>query len=373
MDEHSVIHNNTNTSSIAEYKGFLIAGKQKTDVSVPGNVVDTAIQSFRTLAETREHLKAAKNAGEKTYKVIIKPELQAGLKSGELTWDGFSATLRQADNKRIAGQIKVNKVEIDNLSKAQTAISGITKLICSISGQIQLAEISKKLDKIQETVNQIREEAWRERISELNAHSQFVRNIQQRKFLYEDNAKVLIYPTINDIEKLLEFFKQSIENELEKNIKLNLFYSAGESISHFFRSKKNDYNSNFINKFKELLRDYAYLVNLYTEARNLLYICYQFIGEYPIAESKYEDSVLFIQKTNAELYSRIMYNFNIIAPNNSNNSVFLNLNKLLENQGVYMLESLQDADAKTNNNVPLISNIEIEVDVGLLMEVEADD
>jgi len=51
-----------------------------------------------------------------------------------------------------AGKIKLQKsdlpteVEKTNPSKAMTTLSNVTKAICSVSGQVQLAEISKKID-----------------------------------------------------------------------------------------------------------------------------------------------------------------------------------------------------------------------------------
>jgi len=375
MAHNNALSEQNRSNEIQMYKGggLIVGGEGKVTkkADVPQAIVDVAVQGLKTAGETKELVEAAKNSGEQIFKVVLKPELQEGLQNGTLTWDNCSATLRRADNKRIAGQIVVEKLDNNALSKAQAVASGLTKVICSVSGQVQLAEINKKLGKIQETVDLIRKEGWRDRISDLRSLSNSVHDALE--FNNKENTRIQIHSAIQKIAKHEEFFRQSIESKLHEEIQIHVMDSFWESFLYWIGKRNHEYNEKYINKIKELLGDYAFFVDFYLEAQALLFICYQFIEEHTTANKCAEDTKAFMQDKNEELYGKILYLFDIVDTSQRTSKQLSNIDPMIKKQGIDMSAKFAEVDEKINPNnrhilIGTDACIEIDVPISLFEE-----
>ena len=82
-----------------------------------------------------------------SYNVILKPEIQDGIKNGIYVWDKTSATVRNAKTGKVVSQIKVEKV-----SKAFQVLGSS---ISMIGGEIQMMQIAEELRSINEKLDEI--------------------------------------------------------------------------------------------------------------------------------------------------------------------------------------------------------------------------
>lgn len=123
-------------------------------------------------------------------------------------------------------------------SKAVTSLSNGTKAICSVSGQVQLAEISQKIDVLDEKINSLIENSWREKIAALQSATEMINDALIE--LPDSNALTRINLAILEVGNLSNYFRLSIENIISKRITISVWASLRRACLHgFVKTKMN--------------------------------------------------------------------------------------------------------------------------------------
>src|SRR5699024_6742619 len=140
----------------------------------------------------------------------------------------------------------INKVEETLVSKADSdVLATVTKGIVNIAGQAQLADISQKLDIIDEKLAAIGKHNWREKTAELSGGKSFIEDAVES--LPNKYAVERINNEIADLIKLSNFFKKTIEEELDKPITYSLYNNVIEGFKFWEWKEENrqEYNSKY--------------------------------------------------------------------------------------------------------------------------------
>lgn len=307
MDNHEII----------EVKGELVIPstdskyEHSEPITIPTSLLDAVVKGIQNNPVLQETIKSSKE-GTKLFEVVLRPDLQEGIDSGKLIWDGCSVEIRYAKTKRYAGKITIKKVElpteVDKLkpSNAMITLSNVTKVICSVSGQLQLAEISKKIDILDDKLNSLIEDGWREKIAALQSATETINDA--RTEFPDINALARINSQINEVGKLAYYFKMTIDGVVAKKITFSVWSSFIESASQsWFGKNKDEYNNKFIEQIKELLGNYSFLIDCYIQAETLRGICYQVIGEYENAKKYYDRVEQVVSDSSHELYKKLIF------------------------------------------------------------------
>lgn len=147
--------------------------------------------------------------------ITIKPDLQKGIEKGKLVRDKGSLVIRNKQSGKIVGKANLEEslVELKNTSPLST--------IANLSGQIQMAEISQKLDIINNKIDLIGKFQWREKISELRGLKQSIEEAVES--LPNKHAIERINDSIIQLNILSNFFKNTIEELLNKKNRIQAF------------------------------------------------------------------------------------------------------------------------------------------------------
>lgn len=353
------------------------------DIEVPKTLLDAISKSIQKQPEVKEAVKTSSETGKSLYELVIKPDLQEGVTNGELVWKECSTEIRNASTGKYAGKVKLQKAEIpeNNVtnSKAPNALSNITKSICSISGQIQLAEIAKKIDILSEKVDLIREEMWREKISDLNACADVIR--EALVLLPNDTAMNRINDSIHKLHLLSNFFVSTIESLLVRNVKYNLMSSFFEGLKFWELGKKDrpEYNNAYIEKIKELLGEYSSLVDWYAQSMGLLGTCYQTIHGNNIGMQYYDTMDKQIKNFSNEIFNKMLFLLDINHPISRNGKELKDIESLLNNRKIPIGGIISDSESQVkriNEMYDRLANqfdntqIVIEIDANTLLKGE---
>jgi hypothetical protein len=210
------------------------------------------------------------------YEIVFKPNIQEGIDRGEYLWDGASVNIRNANTKRFAGQIDVKKADLEkvfNDDKIKKAISNSTKAICTISGQMQLAEISEKLEKISNKLDFLIENEKEKIRSKLTGT---IKTVNKALDLEDDNPdkRNRLNLCVRELEEMADFFKNRMNDTLDKLPEKRIIDSLIDSLK-LNPSKIKDYK--FSKKVNEWLNENAYYLKSYLLSHYALAKCYELL------------------------------------------------------------------------------------------------
>jgi hypothetical protein len=342
-----------NNNEIIEIKGELVTPSTESKyehseiITVPPTLLDSVVKGIQNNPELQEAIKASKDT--ELFKIVLRPDQQKDIASGKLIRDSYSVQLRDAKTKHFAGKGSLEKSNPSNASNTIMILSNVTKAICSVSGQLQLAEISEKIDKLDDKLNSLIEASWREKIAALQSATEMVNDA--RRELPNTNALSRINSAILEIGKLSNYFRLSVEKVISKEIKLNVYDSFMDSFSTWFDKNKDEYNSRYIEKIKKLLAEYSFLIDCYVQSETLLGICYQVIGEYENANKYYDRVEQLVSDLSHEIYKKIIYLCDINDKDHDRDKKIVDVLPLIEKRQIPIKEAIKTANDNGINGI----------------------
>ncbi|WP_342558606.1 hypothetical protein [Metasolibacillus sp. FSL K6-0083] len=271
------------------------------------------IETISEIVKTKFSSSTSPEIGE-LWKITINPELTKNVADGTYSISEGALEIRNVKNGQFVGKAKLEKVDLDKYLKKDTSqvLSKVSSSIVSVAGQIQMAEISKKLDAIQETVNNISNFLWREKITELRGLNDTINDAIES--LPSAHAYNRINDSIKDLIKLSHFFEESIEEILLKDIKRSFGADIIESfkILNFKNKTKNEYNQKYISDINTLIHSTTFLLDLYIQSLLLIGSCYQVISETKHANKYYDLAQSKQKEYNLKISNKLRYLFNIL-------------------------------------------------------------
>ena len=292
----------------------------------------------------QEAIKASENT--ELFKIVLRPDQQEGIDSGKLIRDRFSVQLRDAKTKRFAGK---GTLEKSNPSNAMMTLSNVTKAICSVSGQVQLVEISRKIDVLDDKLNALIENSWREKMAALQSVTETIDDA--RKELPGRNAEARINLAIDDVGKLADYFRLSIESVVSKKITFSVWSSFMESLLSWFGKNQDEYNHKFIEQIKELLGNYSFLIDCYIQAETLRGICHQVLGEYENAKKYYDRVEQLVSCSSHELYEKLIFLCDISDEDNGPHKNIVDVLPLIDKRRIPIKEEIKTANDNGINGI----------------------
>lgn len=271
------------------------------------------IETINELVKIKSSSFTSPEIGE-LWKITINPELTKNVADGTYSISEGALEIRNVKNGQFVGKAKLEKVDLDKYLKKDTSqvLSKVSSSIVSVAGQIQMAEISKKLDTIQETVNNISDFLWREKITELRGLNDTINDAIDS--LPSTHAYNRINDSIKDLIKLSHFFEESIEEILSKDIKRKFGADIIESfkILNFKNKTKNEYNQKYISDINVLIHSSTFLLDLYIQSLLLIGSCYQVISETKHADKYFDLAQSKQNEYNLKISNKLRYLFNIL-------------------------------------------------------------
>lgn len=271
------------------------------------------IETINELVKIKSSSFTSPEIGE-LWKITINPELTKNVADGTYSISEGALEIRNVKNGQFVGKAKLEKVDLDKYLKKDTSqvLSKVSSSIVSVAGQIQMAEISKKLDTIQETVNNISDFLWREKITELRGLNDTINDAIDS--LPSTHAYNRINDSIKDLIKLSHFFEESIEEILSKDIKRKFGADIIESfkILNLKNKTKNEYNQKYISDINVLIHSATFLLDLYIQSLLLIGSCYQVISETKHADKYYDLAQSKQNEYNLKISNKLRYLFNIL-------------------------------------------------------------
>lgn len=278
------------------------------EFSVPIEIKETINKVVKNTIENKTSLLNNENL-KKKLEIIVTPELQKGIEEGKFTKVKGALEIRDKETGQFVGK---GKIEETLVSKADSdVLATVTKGIVNIAGQAQLAEISQKLDIIDEKLAAIGKHNWREKTAELSGAKSFIEDAVES--LPNKYAVERINNEIADLIKLSNFFKKTIEEELDKPITYSLYNNVIEGFKFWEWKEENrqEYNSKYNSDVSKFVNRYGYLLDLYFQTLGLIGTCYQITNEHHHASKYYRQIERDINYFSVELTSRLVYLLNI--------------------------------------------------------------
>lgn len=282
---------------------------QNSKFKLPTQFVDTINEIVKSKFNTTNSPKI-----DEVWKVTYSPEFNKGISNGSYTITEGTLDIRNTKNGQYVGKAKLEKAELDKYLKEDTSqiLSNVTSSIISVAGQIKMAEISKKLDTIQEKVNSMSDFLWREKVTELKGLNDTINDAIES--LPSAHAYNRINDSIKDLIKLSHFFEESIEEVLAKDIKRSLSADIVESfnILNFKNKSKNEYNQKYINDINTIIHSTTFLLDLFIQSLFLIGSCYQVISETKHAHKYYDLAHSKQRECNLKISNKLRYLFNVL-------------------------------------------------------------
>lgn len=295
-----------------------------------------SLKEHKKIIETKETVEEIKKSTKTLYEVTLRPELQEGIDCGDYKWKECALEVRNVKAGTYAGKIDLKKSDaIDTKEIKETitrevkpsSISNITRSICSISGQIQLAEISQKLDILNDKVDEIKELLIDKEVYNLKSCIETIE--KDAKLLPDSNATNRINDAIGDLRKLSKFFEGEIQKVINKKVKYSILHSftEGLNIINLLTGEMKEYNNKYVDEIKDILNQYSFLVDCYFQAVISLGICYQILYGYNEAKEYYEKAKSDVNKFSIDISNKLVYLLDIQT---SNSSECIDLSKVIE-------------------------------------------
>lgn len=343
--------------NVVEYKEGKIILENDNDnskiiekLNISPELLNLISEVINTNPDIKNKIEEAEEVTKSVWEIVISPELQEGIDNGSFKRDKFKLEIRDSKTGRYVGKAKLKEaesIEKDIIqSKNSSPISNITRSICSISGQIQMAEISKKLDIINDKIDSIIEQMWIEKVSELKGK---IETIEMAFYLMPDEKALnRINSCIESLTSLAKFFESSIERILNKRISYSLFKSFIEGFNIFEIVKKNrdEYNKEYLNEIKKFLEEYGFLIDLYSQTMALLGSCYQTIHGYDEGIKYYNEMYEKVSNFSFELSNKLIY---LLDVKDVEDITLLNICKKLNDRNISILKNIEDSRIDIEN------------------------
>lgn len=250
--------------------------KREKDFKLDSRIIDEItglIKNHPNLNKTE----IAESVG-KMYEVVFKPNIQEGINDGQFLWNGINAQVRDANTKKYVGFVELKEVDLQKaMEKSNVSpqiISNASKVLCNISGQMQLAEISKKLDVISNKLNDIIENERDKINSKLTGTLKTLDKALE--VTSESNVFKLsrINSCINELQELTDYF----ENKLNKNFHKEVNAKFIDSLKQSFKlNSSKSIDEVFYKKTEDWLEDCKYFLQAYLLAYLALAKCYEIV------------------------------------------------------------------------------------------------
>lgn len=321
------------------------------------NVIKS-LQEHKKVVETKETVEEIKKTTSSLYEVIMRPELQEGIDGGDYIWNDYALEVRNIETGKYVGKGELVKSDAVNTKEVKTTItkeckqsviSNVTRSICSISGQIQLAEISQKLDILNDKVDEIKELLIDKKVYDLKACIEVIE--KDTKLLPDNNAMNRINDAIGDLRKLSKFFEGEIKKVINKKVKCSIrdSFVEGFNIIDLLTGKTKEYNKKYINEIKIILNQYSFLVDCYFKSVVSLGVCYQILYGYNEAKEYYEKANINVNKFLLDISNKLVYLLDIQTINSSECIDLNNILEALVDRRIMLKQELVNANSYMEN------------------------
>ena len=321
------------------------------------NVIKS-LQEHKKVVETKETVEEIKKTTSSLYEVIMRPELQEGIDGGDYIWNDYALEVRNIETGKYVGKGELVKSDAVNTKEVKTTItkeckqsviSNVTRSICSISGQIQLAEISQKLDILNDKVDEIKELLIDKKVYDLKACIEVIE--KDTKLLPDNNAMNRINDAIGDLRKLSKFFEGEIKKVINKKVKCSIrdSFVEGFNIIDLLTGKTKEYNKKYINEIKTILNQYSFLVDCYFKSVVSLGVCYQILYGYNEAKEYYEKANINVNKFLLDISNKLVYLLDIQTINSSECIDLNNILEALVDRRIMLKQELVNANSYMEN------------------------
>lgn len=344
--------------------------KEKQKIKIPEEVFSKVVEKLKEhkkIVESKECIEEIKKSTKNLYEVTMRPELQEGIDCGDYIWKDYALEIRDGETGKFVGKAQLKKSDIIDTKEVKetitreskpSAISNITRSICSISGQIQLAEISQKLDALNDKVDDIKELLIDKEVCKLKA---CIETIQEDSILIHDSyANDRINKTLGTLRELSKFFEGEIYKVINRKISYNILKSFSEglfNIKDLLFGNVKEYNNKYIDDIKDILNEYSFLVDCYFKSVVSLGICYQILYSYNEAKKYYEQAYNDINKFSLEISNKLVYLLDIQEIKSDEYIDLSNILNAIENRKLMLKEEL----INTNSCMKNINNEYIEL------------
>lgn len=348
-------------------------------IKIPNEIYSSiikTIQENKKVVETKETIEEVKKSTKTLYEVTMKPELQEGIDCGDYIWKDYALEIRSGETGRYVGKAELIKSDALDTKEIKTTItkeykqsviSNVTRSICSISGQIQLAEISQKLDVLNSKIDELKELIIDNEVYKLKACIEAID--KDIRLLPDSNAMNRVNDVIGELRKLSQFFSGEINKIINKKVKYRVFDSFVEGIFNvkdLLTNEIKEYNNKYVDEIRTLLEQYNFLVDCYFQSVISLGVCYQILYGYKESKEYYEKAIIDINKFSSDISNKLIYLLDIEI-NDKNEKVDFNmilesikdrkiiLKKELVNSNSY----IENINEKHNNLTHQFNNLEI--------------
>lgn len=330
-------------------------------IKLPEELFSSVIKSLKEhkkIIETKETVEEIKKSTKTLYEVTMKPELQEGIDCGDYIWKECALEIRNGETGKYVGKAQLKKSDAIDTKEIKTTItkeykqsviSNVTRSICSISGQIQLAEISQKLDILNDKVDEIKELLIDKKVYDLKACIETIE--KDTKLLPDNNAMNRINDAIGDLRKLSKFFEGEIKKVINKKVKCSIrdSFVEGFNIIDLLTGKTKEYNKKYINEIKTILNQYSFLVDCYFKSVVSLGVCYQILYGYNEAKEYYEKANINVNKFLLDISNKLVYLLDIQTINSSECIDLNNILEALVDRRIMLKQELVNANSYMEN------------------------
>ncbi|MFD1040343.1 hypothetical protein ACFQ3N_18365 [Virgibacillus byunsanensis] len=349
------------------------------EISVPSDLIDSVNKIIQESINNND-FPLYKDKIDDLWKISINPEFQNGIDTGNLSIKKGSLEIRNAKTGKFVGKAQLNEMTPEELIKKNkpSTLSNISRNIASISGQLQMAEISKKLDVIHEKIDQLGQFLWKEKVSRVHSINSVIEEAIES--LPNKNAMVRINDCIKDLKFLSDFIEETIEEVLSRKIEYKLISDFIDGLKVWeWRSKyRNEYNKKYNDEIQLFMHEYSFLLDLYFQTLGLIGTCYQITNEYHHASKYFRKIESKINYYSTELVSKLIYLLNVDGISINDDNSLLHIAESLKNRKLpkTLLQEINTnyikVDEVKNMHIRLVSQFEeiqisYDVDTQLLM------
>lgn len=320
--------------------------KYKEDIELPLEIIDAVSIAFQNQSNFKQEIEATGEVAQSLWEVILTPEFQEGVDTGDFIIKKGSLEIRNSKTGLFVGKAQLKEAEqnIANIDKAKqtTLLSNVSRSICTLSGQMQVAEISKKLEAIDGKLDRIDEFLWRTKVTELSGTKSVIEDALDS--LPNQNAIDRVNKCIMQLTSLSDFFESTIEDALKRKIQYSLVGDFIEGLKFWEIAKKNrtEYNSQYIKDAREFINDYGFLMELYFQTLGLIGTCYQIVDEYHNAKKYYDKLNEKINLYSLEFVSKLIYILNIKNVGLEEKITLSDISKKLETRNLPLLDDIRE-------------------------------
>lgn len=360
-------------------------GNVSNNISVSPSLRDAVNKIIRKSIQ-ENNLLSCKDYLNELWEVTVKPEFQKGIENGTLYIKAGKTEIRDKNSGQFVGKADLKQANTDELTKEGelSGLTNITNAIASIAGQAQMAEISRKLDVINEKVDQVGQHQWREKVSEVHSLNSVIKEAIES--LPNKNAIQRINDSIIRLQHLAHFFEETIKELLGENIDYTLKNSFIEGLKFWGIRNENryEYNNEYNRNIQDLINNYKFLLDLYFQIIGLIGTCYQVTNEYHHATKYFRKIEADISHYSGELVDKLIYLLNIEDASDNDQTSLSTLSGQLKHRKLpqTLIEEFNSSEVVINEikrmHKILISQFEhvqlsYEVEPSMLMEVSEDD